>query len=75
MVPILSFGVVGVTSITSSRPWASHPSLLGGQRAHTHTQRERERERERENEEQMCSQFSGYVPFEKFVTIRVACRT
>ena len=73
MVPILSFGVVGVTSITSSRPWASHPSLLGGQRARTHT--ERERERERENEEQMCSRFSGYVPFEKFVTIRVACRT
>ena len=73
MVPILSFGVVGVTSITSSRPWASHPSLLGGQRAHT--QRERERERENENEEQMCSRFSGYVPFEKFVTIRVACRT
>ena len=73
MVPILSFGVVGVTSITSSRPWASHPSLLGGQRAHTHTHRERERERE--NEEQMCSLFSGYVPFEKFVTIRVACRT
>ena len=75
MVPILSFGVVGVTSITSSRPWASHPSLLGGQRAHTHTHTQRERERERENEEQMCSQFSGYVPFEKFVTIRVACRT
>ena len=73
MVPILSFGVVGVTSITSSRPWASPPSLLGGQRAHTHTHRERERERE--NEEQMCSLFSGYVPFEKFVTIRVACRT
>ena len=46
-----------------------------GDSARTHTHTERERERERENEEQMCSQFSGYVPFEKFVTIRVACRT